>query len=832
MKICDNRTLAIRGQELEGKGLNGLHRALVRLYPDDPPGTLPTEARLELFFHNDLELTDILNETTKKANAIFPITGGHRRVAGSSTGQVQVESIGPGSQPDSLVLTIRPVGDYSTYTVSVNWRNIDLMFSEVDFKFRPGCFNIDCRPGWEPGRPFQELSATDYLNKDYDSFRHTMMAAMIARVPGWQPTSEADLDQVLLELFSVAADELSDFQDRVVNEAYLASARKRVSLARHARLMDYHIHQGNQASTLLAVRTAVAQTIADTFLVGTKEDLSDPEARVFKARQSGKIYPHLSDISAYTWNDAERALASGSTEADLFFPNAGNKAQRKAAAKEMCQLIRDEEITQLLIQEHCNPATGAKAGRDPTKRQLLTLLAGDDNREKRAELIHDPFADEWLLRVRWEETDKLKQNYCFVIECPSGNSNIELKRDISLFHANLLHVCHGRPKKVVFKPESEPLSTQSSPDDPVELHYTVQECFGDNGNTNVVCELPDVPLAYTDTPPGGEVPPISTLTVDVKIPAGGSDRFEERISLVHSDASSENGDHFVVETDELGRSRIRFGNSVNGRRLPDGAEVHCTYQTGFGPDGNVGADTLVHAYDPGLSDLNEFWNPREVTNGRGPEPVAEIIRRVPEAYRARQMRAVTLRDYEERAQELSTVSRAAASYIWTGSWRGVRLCIDPVGKARLSDSELEDLQRHLEVVRLIGDDLEIREPHFVPLEISVRLCADVNYWPGDISYVLEQEFSAGLTPDGRQGFFHPDQWTFGQELDRSQIIGRIHQVEGVDHIIEIEIKRFNEATPGTATKIEVGANEIIQVQNDPDHMELGFIHFDVRGGRQ
>ena len=93
----------------------------------------------------------------------------------------------------------------------------------------------------------------DYLAKDYGSFRQTMIAAMMQRVPEWEPTSEADLDMVLADLFSVAADELSDYQDRVMNEAFISSARKRVSLARHSRLMDYHIHQGHQAATWLAI---------------------------------------------------------------------------------------------------------------------------------------------------------------------------------------------------------------------------------------------------------------------------------------------------------------------------------------------------------------------------------------------------------------------------------------------------------------------------------------------------------------------------------------------------------------------------------------------------
>ena len=35
------------------------------------------------------------------------------------------------------------------------------------------------------------------------------MVAMAERVPGWQSTSEADHDQVLIDLFAAAADELS-----------------------------------------------------------------------------------------------------------------------------------------------------------------------------------------------------------------------------------------------------------------------------------------------------------------------------------------------------------------------------------------------------------------------------------------------------------------------------------------------------------------------------------------------------------------------------------------------------------------------------------------------
>ena len=138
----------------------------------------------------------------------------------------------------------------------------------------------------------------------------------------------------------------------------------------------------------------------------------------------------------------------------------------------------------------------------------------------------------------------------------------------------------------------------------------------------------------------------------------------------------------------------------------------------------------------------------------------------------------------------------------------------------------------LEAVRLLGEDLEIRPPDFVPVVIHVSLCAALDTWPEDLHFVLAQEFSTGWTPDGRMAFFHPDAWTFGQALRASQIEGRLQQIPGVEHVIDVTMRRFDAPTPGTTRDLEVGPSEIIQVHNDPDHMELGSIDFDIRGGRR
>ena len=81
-----------------------------------------------------------------------------------------------------------------------------------------------------------------------------------------------------------------------------------------------------------------------------------------------------------------------------------------------------------------------------------------------------------------------------------------------------------------------------------------------------------------------------------------------------------------------------------------GAIVHASYQIGGGHAGNVGADRLTHVLPltgPLAGAIVSAWNPFDVIDGREPEPVERIRRHAPEAFRARQLRAVTLADYVE-----------------------------------------------------------------------------------------------------------------------------------------------------------------------------------------
>ena len=210
------------------------------------------------------------------------------------------------------------------------------------------------------------------------------MTAMAQRVPGWKSTSEADHDQVLIDLFAAAADELSDYQDRVLGEAYLATTRKRVSLARHARLLDYHLHEGNQSSTWLALEIAAGQTpfsLDDQQLVGWTGALSPlPESVFFASRehwlpaaQRQRFDPLVNALRLHTWRNAQPALRAGSTSADVVPAIAGAGQAEADAARPRCATGCCARSS---IAEQLSPLTGRPPGRDRAKRQLLRLRSG------------------------------------------------------------------------------------------------------------------------------------------------------------------------------------------------------------------------------------------------------------------------------------------------------------------------------------------------------------------------------------------------------------------------------------------------------------------------
>lgn len=72
----------------------------------------------------------------------------------------------------------------------------------------------------------------DWLVRDYDGFRLSMLEEMAARFPERRRWTPADMEVVLVESLSVVLDQLSDMLDRVHSEAFLETARRPESVRR------------------------------------------------------------------------------------------------------------------------------------------------------------------------------------------------------------------------------------------------------------------------------------------------------------------------------------------------------------------------------------------------------------------------------------------------------------------------------------------------------------------------------------------------------------------------------------------------------------------------
>lgn len=141
----------------------------------------------------------------------------------------------------------------------------DPRYDQLSFSFAVTCASeLDCAdtpPCLPAPRPQPEIN---YLAKDYASFRRIILDRLALLMPDWRERHVPDIGIALVELLAYVGDELSYYQDAVATEAYLATARRRISVRRHARLVDYQLHEGCNARAWLWLETSHdAQLAAD-----------------------------------------------------------------------------------------------------------------------------------------------------------------------------------------------------------------------------------------------------------------------------------------------------------------------------------------------------------------------------------------------------------------------------------------------------------------------------------------------------------------------------------------------------------------------------------------
>jgi len=709
-----------------------------------------------------------------------------------------------------ITVTVSGPGDFSTYRLRLvdpvtgrTPRGFDPAMAELEFSFKAGCpSRFDCRRPEPAAPPVPGPLVHDYLAKDYDSFRRLMLDRLATAMPQWRDRNPADLQVALVELLAFVADRLSYEQDAVATEAYLGTARRRVSVRRHARLLGYRMHEGCAARTFVHLDVPAEITLARgrQFLTGPPDDPQAPvfespvfESLVFESLHAVTARQQHHEIAIHTWTDAHCRLPRGATRATLV------RAPGVSLA----------EGDLLLLEEVASPSTGRPVDRDRSHRHVVRLTEATPDEDP---LDHTP-----ILRVAWSAEDALP--FTLPVSTQVSDAGASTRVVCGVARGNLVLVEHGATSP-------EPVELDGGPDG-VDVTGRWRPALPGGRPTwavpfeQVAADAPPSAAALLDLDPRRALPAVTVQDAE------GND-YEPRVDLL---ASLPEDGHFVAECEEDGTTTLRFGDDTYARR-PDPERRHlATYRSGHGTAGNIGADAL-RTMLPGETGVTAT-NPLPATGGADPEPLEQVRTDAPHAFRV-QERAVTEADYGTILTERGPgVQRATGRMRWTGSWYTAFVTVDRVGGAEVDPGYRRDVARFLDGYRMAGVDVDVSRPVPVPLDIELRVCAGPERFATDVERDVLDVLSSGTLPDGRRGLFHPDHFTFGTAVHLSRVYAAVLGVPGVRTVRATRFRRYAGADRGelAAGVVRVHDLEIAQLANDPDVPERGLLAVAVAGGR-
>ncbi|MEW2624184.1 putative baseplate assembly protein [Streptomyces sp. NPDC048106] len=391
---------------------------------------------------------------------------GGRRVTGLTAVDVSVEREEDPELDDRLYVTLDRAGDTSRYRLSLveadpygrpgtePYRGFDQRYHSAEFGFWPDCptpFDRTREPG--QAEPLPAAPVIDYTARDHDTIRRLLLDRLALTTPDWAERNPADLGTTLVELLAYTGDQISYQQDAVATEAYLDTARRRVSVRRHVRLIDYAMHDGCNARAYVTVQTAADRTLApgtyrfasvDVRALGPHDrpgpgtvidddDLADLDERgsveVFEpvvAAEPLALRVAHNAIRLWTWDGEVTALPAGATAATLRdeWTDPETRRERRLA-------LTPGDV--LILEEVKGPRTGTPGDADPAHRQAVRLTSVTPGL--------DHIEDQPVLEVTWAAEDALRLPFRLTTR---GGRDCLLVEDVTLARGNTVLVDHGR----------------------------------------------------------------------------------------------------------------------------------------------------------------------------------------------------------------------------------------------------------------------------------------------------------------------------------------------------------------------------------------------------
>ena len=237
--------------------------------------------------------------------------------------------------------------------------------------------------------------------------------------------------------------------------------------------------------------------------------------------------------------------------------------------------------------------------------------------------------------------------------------------------------------------------------------------------------------------------------------------------------ATSSSDHraYTIEVGVDGQTYVRFGDGLNGLRLPTGENnIHVEYRVGAGTLGQVGADqiTLMLRKPLGISSVT---NPMPTFGGSSGETPEMIRESIPNSSTTLG-RIVSLRDYEHFARQFAGVAKAHVSWGWHSEARAVHLTVAGEGGQILSATEGALPKLVAQIRRVDSPGARVFVNNYVPVlaEADVRVFYEAGYDPDERAERIYDRVLAEFGFDSR---------AIGEPLRASKLMASIQSVEGV-----------------------------------------------------
>ncbi len=701
------------------------------------------------------------------------------------------------------------------YLVTIDNAKVDPFFSQTIFTsdYNP-IAATDCQTTTTSTVSDADIPI-DYLSKDYRSFRQLMLNRLSVTMPQWVQDNPADIGMMLAELLAYAADQLSYYQDAAATEAYLGTARRRISVRRHARLLDYQIYEGCNARTWVQfmyngpdsgpngdgnkLSNGIQLLTQVSGVPMGKIDSSSPEYQqalsaqpiIFETQTSVCLYSEHNHIEFYTWGVNEYILDVGATSATL-----------NSSKHDYSTTLKPGHI--LIFTQNRGPITGLTEDADPTCRWAVCLT--------QVTASEDPLYNIPVTEITWAQADALP--FCFPIKC-------------SAIHNQALASAHGNVA----------LADQGQS---VTATFVIPATLAADGNQislsqpNLTFAVP-LPAALTSAAQTLQQNPRLALPV-IKLTDNDGTLWAPLADLLSCNRFSTN---FVVEIENNREVFLRFGDNTYGEQPTANTAFTAAYRIGNGSQGNIGANSLYNWVIPDdseqaaiMGDVTTVQNLLPASGGIDPEPLAQICMNAPQAFR-QQARCVTPHDYINAALNYLGVAYAAASFRWTGSWYTLALAVVRTNQQPLDTDFIQGLSDNIISLQLLGYDIEIVGPTYVPLNIALVIQLATGYTASSVLRALQTSFGNTAQINAQQ-FLQLSNIGFGATIYLSTFIAQAMTVPGVAGVdlssSQMRFQRYYQPPPQVLpTVIQLEPLEVAQIENNPNVLGFGQINFIIEG---